>query len=224
MARLLDFLGQQQATYGESLTYHLAAALFYTCSRYSEIAHLRWNDCLLDGSGRIVALRIKGKGSVHSTLPVNAVLSLNVLGEWRTIQEQHRGMKVFAARGLKFCRSEYVFAGPGGEPYTNQSFNAHLGRACKDLRLQTDHSLPTDCATVRRLFCLNDQGKNPTGSAGGTAAPRYPYHRPVHPRGPRSIPGALWTRWEGACPRCVAAPLSGEPAAKGSRRQRQDVG
>ncbi len=75
LARLLDFLSQQQATYGESLTYHLAAALFYTCSRYSEIAHLRWNDCLLDGSGRIVALRIKGKGSVHATLPVNAILS-----------------------------------------------------------------------------------------------------------------------------------------------------
>ena len=69
LARLLDFLNQQQATYGESLTYHLAAALFYTCSRYAEIANLRWNDCLLDGSGRIVALRIKGKGSVHSTLP-----------------------------------------------------------------------------------------------------------------------------------------------------------
>ena len=158
LARLLDFLNQQQATYGESLTYHLAAALFYTCSRYSEIAHLRWNDCLLDGSGRIVALRIKGKGSVHSTLPVNAVLS-EVLGEWRTIQEQHRGMKVFAARGLKFCRSEYVFAGPGGEPYTNQSFNAHLGRACKDLRLQTiltAHGLRHSAATI----LLNDQGKN----------------------------------------------------------------
>ena len=62
LARLLDFLHQHQATYGESLTYHLAAALFYTCSRYAEIAHLRWNDCLLDGGGRIVALRIKGKG------------------------------------------------------------------------------------------------------------------------------------------------------------------
>ena len=158
LARLLEFLNQQQATYGESLTYHLAAALFYTCSRYAEIAHLRWNDCLLDGNDRIVALRIKGKGSGHATLPVNAILA-DVLGEWRMIQEQHRGMKVFAARGLKFCRSEYVFAGPGGEPYTNQSFNAHLGRACKDLRLQTiltAHGLRHSAATI----LLNDQGKN----------------------------------------------------------------
>ena len=158
LARLLDSLHQHQATYGESLTYHLAAALFYTCSRYSEIAHLRWNDCLLDGSGRIVALRIKGKGSVHFTLPVNAVLA-GLLSDWRTIQEQHRSMKIFAARGLKFCRSEYVFCGPGGEPYTNQSFNAHLGRACKDLRLQTvltAHGLRHSAATI----LLNEQGKN----------------------------------------------------------------
>ena len=158
VARLLGFLGQQQATYGESLTYHLASTLFYTCSRYAEIGNLRWSDCLLDGSGRIVALRIKGKGSVHSTLPVNPILS-ELLGEWRTIQEQHRGMKIFAARGLKFCRSEYVFAGPGGGPYTNQSFNAHLRRACKDLRLQTiltAHGLRHSAATI----LLNDQGKN----------------------------------------------------------------
>ena len=52
-----------------------------------------------------------------------------------------------------------MFAGPGGEPYTNQSFNAHLGRACKDLRLQTiltAHGLRHSAATI----LLNDQGKN----------------------------------------------------------------
>ena len=158
LARLLDFLSQSQATYGGSLTYHLAATLFYTCSRYSEIASLRWNDCLLDGSGRIVAVRIKGKGNQHRTLPVNPVLA-ELLGQWRTIQEQYRGMKVFAARGLRFCRSEYVFAGPGGEPYTNQAFNRNLGRACKDLRLPTvlsAHGLRHSAATI----LLNDQGKN----------------------------------------------------------------
>ena len=158
LARLLDFLGQRQATYGESLTFHLAAALFYTCSRFNEIVSLRWGDCLLNGAGQITGLRIKAKGGAHHTLPVNAVLA-ELLGNWRTIQDQHRGMKIFAARGLKFCRSEYVFAGPGGEPYTNQSFNAHLGRACKDLRLPTiltAHGLRHSAATI----LLNDQGKN----------------------------------------------------------------
>jgi hypothetical protein len=67
-------------------------------------------------------------------------------------------MKVFAARGLKFCRSEYVFAGPGGEPYTNQAFSRNLGRACKDLRLSmvlSAHGLRHRAATI----LLNDQGK-----------------------------------------------------------------
>lgn len=158
LARLLGFLGQQQATYGECLTFHLAAALFYTCSRFTEIASLRWSDCLLSGAGQITGLRIKSKGGVHHTLPVNAVLA-ELLGNWRTIQDQHRGMKIFAARGLKFCRSEYVFAGPGGGAYTNQSFNAHLGRACNDLRLPTvltAHGLRHSAATI----LLNDQGKN----------------------------------------------------------------
>lgn len=68
-------------------------------------------------------------------------------------------MKVFAARGLKFCRSEYVFAGPSGAPYTNRSFNNHLRFACKDLRLPcilTAHGLCHSAATI----LLNDHGKN----------------------------------------------------------------
>ena len=158
LSRLLGHLGDRQATYGESLTFHLANTLFFTCARFSEIANLRWNDCLLDPAGHPVALRIRGKGGGHYNLPVNATLA-GLLVHWRTIQDQHRGMKVFAARGLRFCRSEYVFAGPGGEPYTNRSFNNHLRLACRDLRLPcilTAHGLRHSGATI----LLNDQGKN----------------------------------------------------------------
>ncbi len=158
LARLLGYLGDRQATYGESLTFHLANALFFTGARFSEIANLRWNDCLLDPAGRPVALRIRGKGGGHYNLPVTSNLG-ELLVQWRTIQDQHRGMKVFAARGLKFCRSEYIFAGPGGEPYTNRSFNNHLRLACKDLRLPcilTAHGLRHSAATI----LLNDHGKN----------------------------------------------------------------
>ena len=158
LARLLGHLGDRQATYGESLTFHLANALFFTGARFSEIANLRWGDCLLDPGGRPVAVRIRGKGGGHYNLPVIASLS-ELLGRWRTIQDQHRGMKVFAARGLHFCRSEYVFAGPGGQPYTNRSFNNHLRLACRDLRLPcilTAHGLRHSAATI----LLNDQGKN----------------------------------------------------------------
>ncbi len=158
LARLLGHLGDRQATYGESLSFHLANALFFTGARFSEIANLRWSDCLLDPVGRPVAVRIRGKGGGHYNLPVTGTLG-ELLTQWRTIQDQHRGMKVFAARGLKFCRSEYVFAGPGGEPYTNRSFNNHLRLACKDLRLPcilTAHGLRHSAATI----LLNDHGKN----------------------------------------------------------------
>ena len=136
LSRLLQHLSDHQSTYGESLTSHLANALFHTCARYSELARLRWSDCLPATSGRIMGLRLPGPGKrgEPAVVPVSAVLAA-ALAAWRAIQEQHRGMKVFAARGLRFCRSPYVFAGPGGEPYTNQSFNAHLKRACEDLRL-----------------------------------------------------------------------------------------
>ena len=136
LARLLQHLSDRETGYGEALTSHLAIALFHTCARYSELARLRWSDCLLAASDRIVGLRLPGPGKhgESAVVPVSAVLAAT-LAEWRAIQEQHRGMKVFAARGLRFCRSPYVFAGPGGEPYTNQSFNAHLKRACEDLRL-----------------------------------------------------------------------------------------
>ena len=158
LARLLGHLGDRQATYGESLSFHLANALFFTGARFSEIANLRWGDCLLDPVGRPVAVRIRGKGGGHYNLPVTGNLG-ELLTQWRTIQDQHRGMKVFAARGLKFCRSEFVFAGPGGEPYTNRSFNNHLRLACRDLRLPcilTAHGLRHSAATI----LLNDHGKN----------------------------------------------------------------
>ena len=160
LARLLHRLDQRQATYGESLTCHLAAALFHTRARFSEIARLRWRDCLRDAAGRIEALRIprtRNEGD-PVTLPVEAALS-GRLDEWRSLQEQHRGMKVFAAQGLKFCRSEYVFAGPGGEPYTNQSFNAHLKRACQELGLAvvlTAHGLRHSAARI----LLDDQRRD----------------------------------------------------------------
>ena len=203
LARLLDFLNQQQATYGESLTYHLAAALFYTCSRYSEIANLRWNDCLLDGSGRMVALRIKGKGSVHSTLPVNAILS-EVFGRMAHhpgAAPRHEGVR---RAGAQVLPQRVHLAGPGGEPYTNQSFNAHL-----EPRLQgpaaangPDRPRATDSAAT---ILLNDQGKNLREVQEALrhrdirTTARYTHVAPEHTRGTMdalggSLPAFEWTQ------------------------------
>jgi integrase/recombinase XerD len=158
LARLLECLRRNQGVYGASLTYFLASTLFYTCSRYNEIARLRWTDCQLDGSGRPAGLRIKAKGGANLTLPVNAALGALLL-DWRALQEQFRGVKIFAARGLAFCRSDFMFAGPSGEPFTNQAFNLRLRQACRELRLPiilSAHGLRHSAATI----LLNDHHKN----------------------------------------------------------------
>lgn len=163
LARLLDHLrapaGNGRNAYGGSVAFYLAAALFYTAARFAEIASLRWEDVLWHPHGRGAAvLRIRGKGGAHHDLPVNAALG-QLLGEWRPLQEQFKGMKAWAGRGLAFCRSEFVFAGPGGGPLSNQRFNARLREACRALRLPcvlTAHGLRHSAATL----LLNAQGRN----------------------------------------------------------------
>jgi integrase len=61
--RLLDYLKVRQQGYGSALAFHLANALFQTACRFDELIQLTWSDCQRVGE-EIVALRIKGKGSV----------------------------------------------------------------------------------------------------------------------------------------------------------------
>lgn len=163
LARLLEALRVPTAgarvTYNGSVVFYLAATLFYTAARYAEIASLRWSDCLWSSDGsRPAVLRIRAKGGSHHDLPVNAALGA-LLAEWRPLQEQFKGMKAWAGRGLAFCRSEVIFAGPGGTPLTNQAFNGRLAAACRALRLPcvlSAHGLRHSAATL----LLNAQGRN----------------------------------------------------------------
>jgi integrase len=61
--RLLDYLKARQQGYGSALAFHLADALFQTACRFEELIQLTWSDRQRVGE-EIVALRIKGKGSV----------------------------------------------------------------------------------------------------------------------------------------------------------------
>lgn len=163
LARLLEVLrvpsGSGCVTYGQSVVFYLAATLFYTAARYAEVASLKWSDCLWSPDGRRpVVLRIRAKGGSHHDLPVNAALG-DLLAEWRPLQEQFKGMKAWAGRGLAFCRSDAIFAGPGGAPLTNQAFNGRLAAACRHLRLPcvlSAHGLRHSAATL----LLNAQGRN----------------------------------------------------------------
>jgi integrase len=47
---------------------HLTNALFQTACRFEELIQLTWSDCQRVGE-EIVALRIKGKGSVFQDVP-----------------------------------------------------------------------------------------------------------------------------------------------------------
>jgi integrase len=72
--RLLDYLKVRHQGYGSTLAFHLANALFQTACRFDELIQLTWSDCQRVGED-IVALRIRGKGSVFQDVPVTGALS-----------------------------------------------------------------------------------------------------------------------------------------------------
>jgi integrase len=129
--RLLEYLKARQPGYGSALVFHLANALFQTACRFDELIQLTWTDCQTVGKG-IVALRIKGKGSVFHDVPVSARLSAALL-EWKDIQESFKARRIMALGGLAFAASEFVFAGYSGAPFSNRAFNLRLRAACQAL-------------------------------------------------------------------------------------------
>jgi hypothetical protein len=56
----------------------------------------------------IVALRIKGKGSVFQDVPVPGLLSASLL-EWKAIQESFKGRRIMSPGGIAFAGSQFLF-------------------------------------------------------------------------------------------------------------------
>jgi integrase len=154
--RLLDYLIARQQGYGSALAFHLANALFQTACRFDELIQLKWEDCQAVGK-EIVALRIKGKGSVFQDVPVTGALSAALL-EWKAIQESFKGKRILASGGIVFAGSEFVFAGYSGAPFSNRAFNLRLRAACRALGVGeiTAHGLRHSAATI----LLNHVGKD----------------------------------------------------------------
>ena len=105
--RLLDYLKVRQQGYGSALAFHLANALFQTACRFDELIQLTWSNCQRVGK-EIVALRIKGKGSVFQDVPVPARLSAALL-DWKALQEGFKGRRILAPGGITFAASQFVF-------------------------------------------------------------------------------------------------------------------
>ena len=121
----------RQQGYGSALAFHLANALFQTACRFEELIQLTWSDCQRVGE-EIVALRIKGKGSVFQDVPVPGRLSAALL-EWKALQEKFKGRRIMAPGGIAFAASQFVFAGYSGAPFSNRAFNLRLRAACRAL-------------------------------------------------------------------------------------------
>jgi site-specific recombinase XerD len=154
--RLLDYLKARQPGYGSVLVFHLANALFQTACRFDELIQLKWSDCQAVGK-EIVALRIKGKGSVFQDVPVSERLSTALL-EWKDIQEGFKGRRILSTGGIAFAGSQFVFAGYSGAPFSNRAFNLQLRSACRALGVGqiTAHGLRHSAATI----LLNHVGKD----------------------------------------------------------------
>jgi hypothetical protein len=80
----------------------------------------------------IVALSIRGNGSVFQDVPVTAALSQS-LKKWKAIQESFKGRRILAPGGIAFAASEFVFAGYSGAPFSNRAFNLRLRAAFRAL-------------------------------------------------------------------------------------------
>ena len=154
--RLLAYLKVRQQGYGSALAFHLANALFQTACRFDELIQLNWGDCQRVGE-EIVALRIKGKGSVFQDVPVPGRLG-QALREWKDVQENFKGRRILAPGGIAFAASQFVFAGYSGAPFSNRAFNLRLRSACRALGVGqiTAHGLRHSAATI----LLNHVGKD----------------------------------------------------------------
>lgn len=153
LAHLSDRRGQG---YGAEMAFHLANALFQTACRFEELTQLRWRDCQRVGDS-IVALRIKGKGSVFQDVPVPESLG-RALREWQAVQEQCKARRIFGSNGITFAASTFLFAGYSGLPLSNRAFNLRLRAACRSLGVGeiTAHGLRHSAATI----LLNHAGKD----------------------------------------------------------------
>jgi integrase len=130
------------------------------CSRLHaglmNLIQLTWADCQAVGK-EIVALRIKGKGSIFHDVPVPGRLSAAFL-EWKDIQEGFKARRIRFPGGIAFAGSQFVFAGSSVEPFSNRVFNLRLRAACRALGVReiTAHGLRHSAATI----LLNHVGKD----------------------------------------------------------------
>ena len=148
--RLLDYLKARQQGYGSALAFHLANALFQTACRFDELIQLKWEDCQAVGK-EIVALRIKGKGSVFQDVPVTGALSVALL-EWRDIQEGFKERESSLREESRLRDRSLCLPGIRESHFPTARLICGCGRRVG--RSGWGRSPPMGCATARRRSSL----------------------------------------------------------------------
>ena len=171
--RLLDYLKARQQGYGSALAFHLANALFQTACRFDELIQLTWGDCQAVGK-EIVALRIKGKGSVFHDVPVTGALSAALL-EWKDIQESFKARRIRWPRRDRLCGVGVCVCGIFGGAVFQPGVQFAAARRLQSARGGGDHRprvaphpRPRSSLTTWERIC----GKSRSSSATRISAPR----------------------------------------------------
>lgn len=146
MGLLLRELQQQNVTFSDRLTFHLAQALFLTAKRYHEWATIE-RDKLVEMDGKMVA-KIKLKGGRHEIVPLSDKL-VSAIKSWLEFLEAAKGVRIRKG-DINFAGSNLLFPGKSGGPFTNQAFNARLKTACRNAQVPTitAHGLRHTAATL----------------------------------------------------------------------------
>ena len=142
--------------------------------RLDELIQLTWSDCQRVGE-EIVALRIKGKGSVFQDVPVTGRLSAALL-EWKALQEKFKGRRILAPGGIAFAGSPFIFA---------EYLGGSTGRSIYGCAPRAEPSgvgrLPRMPAPQRGNNSGQPRGKGFAGNAGAAPPQEYPQHGPLYP-------------------------------------------
>ena len=156
LGQLLRELREDLRSYFGHLTYHLAAALFFTGCRFHEWAQLTIDRLVREPGGMIIAARFQVKGSAFRDLPLTKELSAS-LEEWFAFLESVKGVRLRGG-GVDFAGSPLIFPGRDGAPFSNQAFNARIKLACVRVRVPviSAHPLRHTAATL----LLNERGAN----------------------------------------------------------------
>jgi integrase/recombinase XerC len=156
VAKVLLHLRDDGADYFSKLTSHLAEALFFTATRFSEWAKINNSKLIRNGEGVVTGVRLKVKGGKYRDMPVLPRLGES-LQEWERFLESFKGHRLRQG-GVEFAGSDLVFPGRDGGPFTNQAFNKRLSTACRQVGvpLISAHGLRHSAATL----LLNDKGRN----------------------------------------------------------------